>query len=588
MKRLRRLHLVPVSFAFFASYALAIPDYTIVITELSETQVCTGCTGHGLGEVDGEIITYATNDSDSDNLLAYSLNGSFIEIAPDRNFDNLLDSDGRFVAFSQFGQDISLTAVDYNNPGVYLNPEDTSTSVDLGPFGVNTNGDLAGDLDGLVSGAFTSEVASSRFLPGPETSFGIALDINDAGTIVVGESDNVERTLDIATLWQVDDDLEILNSFFIGSGEGEANIVGDTQFDSQATVIFTDNGASSILLLSTAEIFGFGSDVEILTATPNAFLLKERTTDECFLAAPGPSQTALVSVRTSCVDATEIGGVTSVLFLDGTVRTYNVSVSLAPDNASLVTAVLPSSRSVQVDQTATAFMTAINTSSNVAQNCQLIPRTNGLDTTFFYQATNPATNAPMGSPNEPVAIAAGQAQSFVFGITPGAELAPMELELSVSCDNAAVPVPIEGLSTLLLSASTTPVADVVALAATVENDGIVRIEESSASGIFSVASVNVGDAQSIQVSVDTGSADLPTDIFLCETNPTTGVCINPTTPSVDPISVDIGENETPTFGVFVFSMTTIPLDPANSRVFVRFQDEEGVSRGATSVALTTR
>jgi len=233
-------------------------------------------------------------------------------------------------------------------------------------------------------------------------------------------------------------------------------------------------------------------------------------------------------------------------------------------------------------------MTAINTSSNVAQNCQLIPRTNGLDTTFFYQATNPATNAPMGSPNEPVAIAAGQAQSFVFGITPGAELAPMELELSVSCDNAAVPVPIEGLSTLLLSASTTPVADVVALAATVENDGIVRIEESSASGIFSVASVNVGDAQSIQVSVDTGSADLPTDIFLCETNPTTGVCINPTTPSVDPISVDIGENETPTFGVFVFSMTTIPLDPANSRVFVRFQDEEGVSRGATSVALTTR
>ena len=119
-------------------------------------------------------------------MLGYTSDGSFIEIAPGLVFGDLLDSDGSFVAFSQFGlANNDLTAVDYRNPGTFLNPEDTSTGVRLDAFGVNANGDLVGDLDGLVSGAFTSSAGTSRFLPGPESSFGFAIDINNTGLSLI-------------------------------------------------------------------------------------------------------------------------------------------------------------------------------------------------------------------------------------------------------------------------------------------------------------------------------------------------------------------------------------------------------------------
>jgi hypothetical protein len=142
-----------------------------------------------------------------------------------------------------------------------------------------------------------------------------------------------------------------------------------------------------------------------------------------------------------------------------------------------------------------------------------------------------------------------------------------------------------GLNTLLLSASTTPVPDIVALAGTLTNDGIVNVPGATGTGVFAVATSNVGAGGSITVSADTGSANLPIGVTLCQTNPATSVCVASATPTV---TTQINANATPTFGIFVAGTGTVPFDPANNRVFVRFKDAGGVTRGSTSVAVRTQ
>ena len=157
----------------------------------------------------------------------------------------------------------------------------------------------------------------------------------------------------------------------------------------------------------------------------------------------------------------------------------------------LVAAVLPSSRSVQVGNTATAFATMINSGSLAASGCAIVPVTT-VPASFVYQTTNPATNALTGLPNTPVSIAAGASQSFVIAFTPNAPFAPTTVALGFACNGVSAAPSTTGLNTLLLSASTTPVPDIVALAATAMNDGILHISGTTGSSAFAVATVNVG------------------------------------------------------------------------------------------------
>ena len=156
-----------------------------------------------------------------------------------------------------------------------------------------------------------------------------------------------------------------------------------------------------------------------------------------------------------------------------------------------------------------------------------------------------------------------------------------------------------GLNTVLLSASSNPTPDIVALAATIGNTGIVNIAGVSGAGAFAVATLNVGTSGQIKVSADTGSAAtvaaiasdpvglaLPVTITLCQTDPLTGTCFGSPAPTV---TTQIGAGQTPTFGIFVAGTgTAIPFDPAHNRIFVRFEDTGGVTRGATSVAVQTQ
>lgn len=256
-------------------------------------------------------------------------------------------------------------------------------------------------------------------------------------------------------------------------------------------------------------------------------------------------------------------------------------------NVVLVASVLPGSRSVPIGQTATAFATVINAGSVAGIGCDI--RYGGSRSlSFTYQQTDPVTNAPVGEQNAAVDIPAGNSfQTYFFGITPFEEFSAENIELDFSCLNSASVAPIVGLNTLLLSSTSSPGPDVVALGATVTNDGISHLAVDTRAGFFSVASFNVGVQDNMEVSVDTGSATLPIVTSVCQTDPATGVCINPTVPAAAPVAVLIGAGATPTFAVFITASEDIVLDPANKRVFVRFRDSTGIVRGATSVAVQT-
>jgi len=254
-------------------------------------------------------------------------------------------------------------------------------------------------------------------------------------------------------------------------------------------------------------------------------------------------------------------------------------------SASLVAAVLPSSRSVQVGGApATAFATIIATGSGTAIGCSITPLTN-IPANFQYQTTNPANNQVTGTPNTPVNIPAGGFQTFVIAFTPTGSFQPTDVALNFNCANTGSAPVVSGLNTLLLSASAGPVPDIVALGATVNRNGIVDIPGTNGTGFFSVATVNVGATGQITASTDTGAASLPAGITLCQTNPATGVCLAIPGTSV---TTQVNANATPTFAVFVEGHGTVPFDPANNRVFMRFKDGGGVTRGATSVAVRTQ
>jgi probable HAF family extracellular repeat protein len=278
---------------------------------------------------------------------------------------------------------------------------------------------------------------------------------------------------------------------------------------------------------------------------------------------------------------TPAGETTGYLLTYCDTTTGNNPCSTQP--TSVNAAVLPASRSVQVGNTATAFASIINAGSATAHKCGIL-QISPTAANFVYQTTNPQTNALTGTPNTPVDIPAGATQSYVFAYTPTGAFAPNDTELGFGCADATPAAIISGVNTLLLSGSTTPVPDIVALAAS-GDPGIVDIPGASGSGAFAVATVNVGTAAAITATANTGPATLPVSISLCQTNPSTGQCL--ASPSTS-VTTTINAGDTPTFGIFVTGSGSVPFDPANNRIFVQFVDGNGVVHGSTSVAVRTQ
>lgn len=252
-----------------------------------------------------------------------------------------------------------------------------------------------------------------------------------------------------------------------------------------------------------------------------------------------------------------------------------------------VAAVLPGSRTVPVGFTATAFATVLNTASSAASSCTITPPAD-LAAAFAYQQTDSSSNIPVGPLNPLIDIEANSAATFIFAFTPEETFDSIDLALEFSCGNAINSAPsIAGVNTFTLSAPPGLSSDVVAIAATVGNTGINGIPTSVGSGAFAVATINLGDAESIVASADDGDADLPVGFFICPTNPLTSNCLSTPASSV---TQTMTTNETATFAVFAQltdSNALIEFAPAESRAFVRFRNAAGDLRGSTSVALET-
>ena len=252
---------------------------------------------------------------------------------------------------------------------------------------------------------------------------------------------------------------------------------------------------------------------------------------------------------------------------------------------TLMAAVLPSSRSVQVGTTATAFATIINAGTVTATSCR-IELLSSIPADFSYQTTDSATNSLIGRPNTPVNIAPGRLQTYVFSLTPNTPIEPMEVEFGFACSNTNPATTIVGVNTLQFTASAMPVPDIIALAAGTQDyiPGSVVIPYSDPRwGAFAAATTNLGASASITVSGDTGSnAVLPRTITICQSSPCS---------ATSTVTLTINTNATATFIIFVEDKS-VPdpsgagrFDPAADRIYLRFRDQEGIIRGSTSVAV---
>ena len=250
-----------------------------------------------------------------------------------------------------------------------------------------------------------------------------------------------------------------------------------------------------------------------------------------------------------------------------------------PAAADPFAAVLPSSRSVEVGVTATAFATILNPDDVSAEGCTISP-VSTVDAAFTYQTTNPTSNAVTGTANTPVDIPAGGAQTFVIGLTPNSDFAATDVQFAFACSTGTA-ISAPGINTLLLSGNDSPVADVVAVALTPGGGGIARLPRDSVFGLMSLATTNVGSEATITARpVDL--AGLDGFLRICETDQNTSACLeDPAESSTGLLAAD----GTRTYSVFINSNTRIFLDATNRRTAVEFVDEFGNVRGSTSVAI---
>lgn len=272
-----------------------------------------------------------------------------------------------------------------------------------------------------------------------------------------------------------------------------------------------------------------------------------------------------------------------------------------PEAPRVRSAVLPITRSVENGSPASAFATIINPSSSggPAQGCGL-RLAGSTASTFSFQTTDNA-NALTGTPNTPVDIAAGGSQNFVFSVTSASAFGDntnqvgnavpsandeRDLFIEAYCANRRSDEYVLGLNSLTFTSSSFAVADIIALAATVNNEGWINVPTTGNQvGIASVAVTNVGQGAVVTASADTGGQALNIqNIEVCGTD-LQGNCVTARAPNVNAV---LNTGAVASFAVFVRGNgNPIAADPANNRIFIRFR-EGGIPRGATSVAVRTQ
>jgi hypothetical protein len=271
-----------------------------------------------------------------------------------------------------------------------------------------------------------------------------------------------------------------------------------------------------------------------------------------------------------------------------------------PAHAQLVASVLPPMRTVLVGQPASAFATVINAGATTAHGCG-IELMGTRPATFRYQTTDPGTNQVTGTPNTPVDILAGSAQSFVVVVTPTAAFSAV-LSFRFACTDVPPADITFDVNTLWLFGVTSPRPDIIAIAVTPTNDGVVNIPVAG-TGVVAIAAKNIGATEWPACQPGTCSctawvgmrSSVPTiRAKMCETNPITGACLSMQVtigPGItEGLHRSLAADETATFTVFVESSAPVEFSPAANRLTISFDSYNCFSHsihGATHVAVRT-
>ncbi|PHP67725.1 hypothetical protein CSC94_08520 [Zhengella mangrovi] len=265
----------------------------------------------------------------------------------------------------------------------------------------------------------------------------------------------------------------------------------------------------------------------------------------------------------------------------------NVSTSGGTTLGAVVASVLPTARATQTGTAVTAFATIINPNAATATGCSIALPSAIAGTTFLYQTTN-ASNVPIGTANTPVNIAAGGSQGFYFALSPTAA-ASSNIPLVFDCTNTSPAGTIFGVNTFQYTASTTPIADLVAIAATIGNTGYISIPGTTGQSAASVAAINIGATQTVTASVTEqaiGGTDpnMPATLTICRAN-SSGVCLTTFAAST---SFTATAGQTYFFVVLAQGSGTVADNPATNRAHIYFRNASSQVVGATSVAVRTQ
>ena len=160
----------------------------------------------------------------------------------------------------------------------------------------------------------------------------------------------------------------------------------------------------------------------------------------------------------------------------------------------------------------------------------------------------------------------------------------MQLRWNVACSRGTGPSVIDGVNTLQFSVSNLPAPDILAIAATLQNDGVMHMPGNGVGGTAGVAAVNIGVAGELLVRPRATSAPSLL-VNICPTDAMTGACLEPASSE---LSVPFAAESIMTFSIFATTTEVLALDPASRRVFIEFFDSSGSLRGATSVAVEGR
>lgn len=247
-------------------------------------------------------------------------------------------------------------------------------------------------------------------------------------------------------------------------------------------------------------------------------------------------------------------------------------------NLPLLSSVLPGSRFVATGGAATAFLSAQNPNQLDGTDC-VIEHHGPYRENFTFRATEPGTNAATGEINQPVTIPAGELRTFIISLTPLDDLPGVQFAPFAACENIPMAKPVQGLNTLALGADLLGGPDLIAIARTPSENGIVEVPPGEA-GVFVVASSNLGGSARVTVSARSLDPELPATGLVCQTDPESSACMNPRAKTV---TLDIEAGGTPTFAVFVRTEEITPFLPEQR--FALQMHAGGQLRGATSVAV---